>query len=96
MSLQASIAREGQSTSAIPEIREIFTVISSISWHAYRVEATAKNGGTIFLQSAQSNKSRKSVVVVVTTSRYKIAGWVWGDGIGAPERGGRVVKDPLI
>ena len=48
----AFINREEQSTRAVPEVEEIFTVISSIPWQASQVSATAKNGRTIYWQNA--------------------------------------------
>ena len=43
---------EEQSIRAVPEVLEIFSVISSIPWQASRVEATTKNGRTVFWQNA--------------------------------------------
>lgn len=51
-SFQAFINCEEQSVRAVPEVHEIFTVISSIPWHTSRVEATTKNGRTVFWQNA--------------------------------------------
>ena len=36
---------------AVPEVQEIFTVISSIPWSAAKVEATTINGRTVFWQN---------------------------------------------
>ncbi len=51
-SLQAFINCEEQSTGAISEVQVIFAVISSVPWQASRVEATSKNGGTVYWQNA--------------------------------------------
>jgi hypothetical protein len=50
--LQAFINYEEQTVRAVPEVQEIFTVISSLLWYAPRVEATAKNGKPVYWQTA--------------------------------------------
>lgn len=51
-SFQAFINCEEQFVRAIPEVRELLTIISSVPWHASRVEAITKTGRTVFWQNA--------------------------------------------